>query len=154
MSKNTRKLGSFRVWLWGRLVEALVIAWWVSTPKPWNGLDLFFLALLIYVAYLADSLAYGYADEMGVTFRRYLRRNFVPWDEIVGIEWKPWSSAGVKLFLRRKSWRRRTLHFVLNASVKEAVGQFTGRSTPETVVWIQEHIGSSPHEASSADLRV
>ncbi len=142
--RNDRKpVGSFRLWLWVRALEALLIAWWVMSPKFWNLWDLLFFLTFVYIAYLTDPMSYGYADDNGILFRRYFKQSYVRWNDVGRIDWRPWSSGGIRVFLRRGPAWRRTLHFDLNPTLKEAFAEFRGRSTPEIVLWIQERINSS-----------
>lgn len=141
MSGERQNLGSFRVWLWVRVVEVCVALWWVTSLTSRSWADLLFLVLLLYAVYLMTPMAYGYADSDGIHFRQYLKWNFVTWNDVSGIEWKPWSSGGFKLYLRRRApLGNRVLNFTLNPSLRKAVSEFAGHSTPGIVTWIQEQI--------------
>jgi hypothetical protein len=106
-------------------------------------MDLLFVLLLISVALQADALAYGSADEKGIVFRRYVKRHFVPWHEVARVEWEP-RSTGLRILLKEGLAFRRKLQFFLDGSVSvaEAIREFTRRTTPEIVLWLQEQIHS------------
>lgn len=148
MSGEKRSLGSFRLWLWVRLVEVGMGLWWVTSLSSRSWADLLFLVLLLYVAYLMTPMAYGYADSDGIHFRQYLKWNFVFWDDVSGIEWRPWRSGGFKLYLRKRApLGNRVLNFTLNPPLREAVAEFAGRSTPGIITWIHQQI--SAHHAGA-----
>jgi len=148
MSLEHRPVGSFAEWLWCRCVQALVILGWVSVPKTWSLFELLEALLLAYVSVLADPLAYGTADENGITFRKYIRRRFVSWQDVVTAEWSRWNPSLIKVTLKSGRLWKRALYFSLNSSLKSTVQQLLGRSTPEIVLWIARRIRA---EASQGD---
>lgn len=108
-------IGSIWFWLICRLSAAsiLIIAP-VLAPnlRGLRGLEARFLFLLIIfaiVVFLGEELAYGYATEEGIHYRRYFLERYVPWRKISAIRWSASGRITVEFrqrlfFLRKNLW--------------------------------------------------
>jgi hypothetical protein len=151
MNESQRPLGSFGVWLVARLIQLFVFTWWLAALRKWDLYDLLFLLIFAQGCYFFDKFAHGFADDKGIYFRRYLKLNFVPWESVHSVVWKPRTLASLSVLLKvGPSWRRQ-LEFSLNPTMEELVAEFRDKKTPETISWLQHRVdpGSSSHSASS-----
>jgi hypothetical protein len=83
-----------------------------------------------------DSIAYGRANEKGIMFRRYLRQQFLRWEEVEAIRWIP---SLLTLYLREGRLLRRKVDFPITfGSPWAAVVHLFGRKTPEIVSWLDQ----------------
>ncbi len=140
---KTKQLGSFGLWLWARVVQLLVFAFFADTTVllvRFRGPDLSDVLLFLLLASVALSLhpvAYGFANNSGVSFRRYFKRRFVSWENIAAVEWG--ALRGIRVVLRESNGGR-TLLFSDNPSLSEFAAQLRGRSVPEIVTWVRSRI--------------
>jgi hypothetical protein len=61
--------------------------------SPWNGL----LFILLFLLMPFHSISTGWADSLGIHYRRYFRLKFLAWADVKEIQWQ-----GHKLRIRRK----------------------------------------------------
>ena len=151
MNVERRQLGSFGMWLWVRSF-LILLALLLLPGTLRGGVDLFdalFLLMLLFVVIKAHPVVYGFANDKGVYFRRYLRLQFVLWETIGAVDWDRFH--GLSIHLRDVSPLRRTLQFVSNPSVKEFITELSGRSTPEIVPWLHETLTSAHPSAVSIE---
>ena len=91
MSESKVPVGSVGYWAVMRLAQFFMIGVGLlfliaaGRPFPWQ-LALILVLWFLLAAYL-DSSVYGFADEDGVHFRRYISMQFVPWTEIDRVSW-------------------------------------------------------------------
>jgi hypothetical protein len=141
VNSEKKPLGSFRVWLWIRLVQLVLVAL-VLFGSAWNWMTLAFLVLITVVS-AEMPISYGYATREGLVFRTYFKRHFVPWSGVAGVEQKS-VFHGIKIKLKRRTlWRTRALLFEDNPTVTRALNELVGRVQPDTVVWVQKQIDDS-----------
>ncbi len=109
------EMGSIWIWLTLRMSAAVVlIAAWIVVlndfPLGWGLIERFLLLGMIFavVIFLGEDLAYGYANEVGVHYRRYLLERIVPWKKVAAIRWSGSGRITVKFrqgfFLRKDLW--------------------------------------------------
>lgn len=141
MTQKELRLGSVGQWIWVRGAEAVTWLLFMNLligqrRVPGLGLTaVVFFVVLVWVSFIVHPTAYGHANERGISFRQYLRRRFVPWHEIEVVES---SRAGLKLFVRRSGFLRRTLKFYANASLKTMFKEWSRAmiAEPEFVKWL------------------
>jgi len=85
--------------------------------------------------------AYGYADEKGITFRRYFRQHFVPWDQVREAHWGGWDFARLVIVTAHPMEGSRRIDFY-----SDRVGMwraFRRQRTPEAVCWVLHRVKAS-----------
>jgi hypothetical protein len=82
----------------------------------------------VFVIYL-DSHIYGFADENGLHFRRYISMDFVAWEEIARVSW--FGSNVLSFHLKQGSFTRRELN--ANSSPGSIIPD---TRDPELVRWL------------------
>jgi hypothetical protein len=99
-------------------------------PFPWQ-LTLILVVWFLFAVYL-DSSVYGFADENGVHFRRYISMQFVPWAKIARVSW--FGKNILSFHLRKGSFLRREM----NANSSSSRSIFLNvEEEPELVRWLQ-----------------
>ena len=88
-------LGSFRAWLSIRTFQlflCLVLANLIIPllrHRQHIALDVFLILFMVYIFSFGHSLSYGRFDELGITYRRYFLKRFLPWRAVSRMEVKP-----------------------------------------------------------------
>jgi hypothetical protein len=150
MSQSKVPIGSVGYWAAMRLAQFLIIcigllfliaAEWRSFP--WQ-LALILLLWFLMAVYL-DSSVYGFADEDGVHFRRYISMQFLPWEKIGRVSWFGKNILSIHLkagnFLRRE----------MNANSSSSRSIFLNvEEEPELVHWL---LVANPSAADGMELR-
>jgi len=144
------RLGSFGIWLWARIVQATMVLWWLASLRNWDLFELLILLMIAELSFLFDPFAHGNADEKGISYRRYLKLHFVPWEKVDSVVWKPRSLAGVRVLLKVEPAWRRKLDFGLNPTLPELIAEFRDKKPPQIVVWLQQHVNSTPPAAETS----
>ena len=137
MKASEIPLGSFWFWLIWKLATVCVLAVVpiIAFDDPqFNGpLRFIFVGIIYAVLILSnEELGYGQASDDGIRYRRYFRRQFVPWRAIASITWS--TSHRVDFRLRQGFLFRRTL------STQSFGSRFSPESflePPEVVRWLQ-----------------
>src|ERR1700739_1794215 len=113
MSESKTIVGSLPYWLLMRFVQCLIILvglFFALAVKGSSGqwqLIVILIVWLLYAIYL-DSYIYGFADDGGVHFRRYIKMHFVPWNEIARVSW--FGANVLSLHLKKGPFIRRELN--------------------------------------------
>ena len=98
-------------------------------PFPWQ-LALIVVLWFFFAVYL-DSSVYGFADEEGVHFRRYISMQFVPWTKIGRVSW--FGKNILSIHLRSGNFLRREM----NANSSSSRSIFLNiEEEPELVRWL------------------
>jgi len=127
------KVGSFWFWAIWKVATLLGSLFMVAVLLPSRGYSrLFILGLGLFVLFLAnEEIAYGYASEEGIRYRRYVRNRLVPWNEVKAIRWNTSTRINVELrkgFLFRKTlWMETPRNIPLVTNLTEP---------PEVVRWL------------------
>jgi hypothetical protein len=112
-------------------------------PFPWQ-LVVILVLWFSFAAYL-DSCIYGFVDEDGVHFRRYISMQFVPWTKIGRVSW--FGKNILSLHLRAGNILRREL----NANSSSSRSIFLNvEEDPEMVRWL---LIAKPSAADGIELR-
>src|SRR5260370_27481436 len=91
MRQSKVTVGSVGYWGLMRLAQFVIICVGIlfliaeGRPFPWQ-LVVILVLWFLFAAYL-DSCIYGFADEDGLHFRRYVSIQFVPWTKISRMSW-------------------------------------------------------------------
>jgi hypothetical protein len=112
-------------------------------PFQWQ-LALIVVPWFLLAAYL-DSCVYGFVDEDGVHFRRYISMQFVPWAEIRRVSW--FGKNILSFHLRAASFLRRELN--ANSSSSRSIFN-NADEEPELVRWL---LLAKPSAADGIELR-
>jgi hypothetical protein len=76
------------------------------------GLDLFSsIGFLLLFGLFVHRIVTGVADSSGIHYRRYFRMKTVSWNDVQEIQWV---KSRLRVLIKKKSKRRRTLVFLLN----------------------------------------
>ena len=148
MSESKVPVGSVGYWAAMRLAQFLIIGIGllfliaVGLPFTWQ-LVLILVLWFLFAAYL-DSSVYGFADEDGVHFRRYISMQFVPWTEIGRVSW--FGKNILSIHLRAGNPLRREM----NANSSSSRSIFLNvEEEPELVHWL---LAAKPPAADGLEL--
>ena len=104
LQKNEIKpLGYFPAWFYKRFFILLLF-----TPFLLRTQSLTFLGVAVLLtivrSYLTYEDAFGYADEKGITFRRFFRKYRVPWDDVARVDWSTnlWKQRYIEITLEHR----------------------------------------------------
>jgi hypothetical protein len=145
MGSPPRALGSFTNWAILRLGEIVCVACGVlflfaerdklNIPFQASALCLLF-ALPVYF----HPFAFGFADDEGITFCRYFKLHFIPWNEVARVQRRRWNAYEVVVLLARRVALTKTVKFPMNLSRQEVEATFRESWTPEIVNWLVGHL--------------
>jgi hypothetical protein len=148
MSEAKVPVGSVGYWATMRLVQFLMICIGLlfglvaERPFPWQ-LVLILVSWFLLTIYL-DSSVYGFADENGVHFRRYVSMHFVPWAKIGRVSW--FGKNILSLQLKEENFLRREM----NANSASSRSVFVDvAEEPELVRWL---LVAKPSAADGIEL--
>lgn len=147
MSGSRVLVGSFGNWVVMRfaqtflaLLGCLLMVTQLIKPLSWQTV----LVLVLwfgFVIYL-DSCIYGFADESGLHFRRYVSMHFVPWEDIARVSW--FGPNVLSFHLKRGWFIRRELN--ANSSPRSIIPD---TRDPEVVRWL---LVAKPPAADGVEL--
>jgi hypothetical protein len=134
VSQSKVAIGSVGYWGAMRFAQFFVICVGVllliaERPFPWQ-LALILVLWFLLAAYL-DSCIYGFADEDGVHFRRYISMQFVPWTTISRVTW--FGKNILAFHLRAGNFLRREMN--ANSSSSRSIF-YNIDEQPELVRWL------------------
>jgi hypothetical protein len=141
--EHEKELGSFETWFVVRGAQLLLYLIWFGVVPPLvrvrgvELLDLFVLLVLVQVTLAVDSLAYGHADRHGIVFRRYVKRNLLPWERVAEVEW---GAARLTVVPKQRTYLRPSITFHLNPSPLMLIRQTFRDEVPEVVQWLLEEV--------------
>ena len=149
MSQSKVTVGSVGYWGAMRFAQFFTICVGVlflivgARAFQWQ-LALILILWFLFAAYL-DSCVYGFADEDGVHFRRYISMQFVPWTKIYRVSWFGKNILSIHLkagnFLRREMNANSSSSRTIFLNVEEE---------PELVCWL---LVAKPSGADGIELR-
>jgi hypothetical protein len=149
MSESKVPVGSIGYWAAMRLAQFLIVCIGLlfilgtGRPFPWQ-LALILVLWFLFAVYL-DSSVYGFADENGVHFRRYISMQFVPWTKIGRVSW--FGKNILSFNLRAGSFLRREIN--ANSSSSRSIF-LSVEEEPELVRWL---LVAKPSAADGIELR-
>ena len=136
MGESKVPVGSVGYWAAMRFAQFLIVCvglvfpFGAGLPFSWQ-LALILVVWFLFAVYL-DSSVYGFADENGVHFRRYIFMQFVPWAKIVRVSW--FGKNILSFHLREGNFLRREM----NANSSSSRSIFLDvEEEPELVRWLQ-----------------
>jgi hypothetical protein len=148
MSQSKVAIGSVGYWGAMRFAQFFIICAGVlflivgARAFPWQ-LALILILWFLFAAYL-DSCVYGFAEEDGVHFRRYISMQFVPWTKICRVSW--FGNNMLSIHLRAGSFLRREM----NANSSSSRSIFLNvEEEPELVRWL---LVAKPSAADGIEL--
>ncbi len=149
MSQSKVTVGSVGYWGLMRIAQFVIICVGIlfliaeGRPFPWQ-LVVILVLWFLFAAYL-DSCIYGFADEDGLHFRRYVSMQFVPWTKICRVSW--FGKNVLSLHLRAGNILRREM----NANSSSSRSIFLNvEEEPELVRWL---LVAKPSAADGIELR-
>jgi hypothetical protein len=113
-ANNNIAIGSLALWRWARIMECLFIVGVTFLSLlgiSFDALYLLFFSMVLFVLAQAHQLAYGFMDQDGLRYRRYVKWHRVRWDQIDSITREPISTVVVKLRVGNIFSRRIVLAF-------------------------------------------
>ena len=148
MARSTVPLGSVGHWVAMRFIQVLMVCVGLpflaaERPLEWQLVLMFFMLFLF--AFYLDSSVYGFADEDGVHFRRYIFMQFVPWKNIGRVSW--FGQNILSIHLKAGNLLRREL----NVNSAPSRSTFLNvQERPELVRWL---LVAKPSTADGIELR-
>jgi hypothetical protein len=148
MRQSKVAVGSAGYWGAMRVSQFLIMCiglFLIAGGRPFpRQLALILVVWFLMAAYL-DSCIYGFADEDGVHFRRYVSLQFLPWAKIARVSW--FGENILSLHLRAGNLLRREL----NANSSSSRSMFLNvKEEPELVRWL---VVIKPSTADGIELR-
>ena len=143
MKAERIEVGSFALWAFLRALQGVLALWVVDgilRVARFGGVrlsDVVSLILFVIVAVALDSFAFGWADEKGVHFRRYVASHFLPWAGIHAIKWV---GSGLTIVMKdRHAWRQH-VDFAWDVPARDAIREAIGRplGVPNVVQWLHD----------------
>jgi len=149
MNQSKVPVGSVGYWAAMRLAEFFMICnrllFLLATGRPFQWELILIVVMWFFLAVYLDSCVYGFADEDGVHFRRYISMQVVPWTKIGRVSW--FGKNILSIHLRAGSLLRREL----NANSSSSRSIFLNiEEEPELVRWL---LVAKPSAADGIELR-
>lgn len=149
MSSLPRALGSFTNWAILRLGEVVSLACGFLFLFTQRGrLNIFCqasgLCLLLVLPLYFHPFAFGFADDDGITFCRYFKLHFVPWNEVARIQRRQWNAFELVVLLSRRVTLTKAVKFPMNLTRQEIDATFRNSWTPEIVAWLMARLPPTP----------
>jgi hypothetical protein len=158
MSSLPRPLGSFTNWVILRVGELVFIAGGlVVVFAQRQRLSLVLQASAVGVIFLLPMyfhpFAFGFADDQGITFCRYFKLHFVPWNEVARIQRRQRNAFELVVLLGKRVALTKTVKFPMKLAAPEVEATFHDGWIPDIVTWLIDHLppaqaprpqGSSP----------
>ena len=149
MSESKAPIGSVGYWAAMRIAQFFMIGigllFLIAAGRPFPWQLALILVLWFLLAVYLDSSVYGFADEDGVHFRRYISMHFVPWTEIGGVAW--FGKNILSIHLKAGNLLRREM----NANSSSSRSIFLNvEEEPELVRWL---LVAKPSTADGLELR-
>jgi hypothetical protein len=148
MSESKVPVGSVGYWALMRFAQFFMTGIGLLILIAFGRTFTWQLALILFLWFLfavfLDSSVYGFADEDGVHFRRYISMQFVPWTEIGRVTW--FGKNILSIHLRAGNLLRREM----NASSSSSRSIFYNvEEEPELVRWL---LVAKPSAADGLEL--
>ncbi len=148
MSELPRPLGSFTNWAILRLGEITAVACGLfalfGQRDRLSTVTLALVAgLLLLLPLYFHPFAFGFADDEGITFCRYFKLHFVPWNEVVRVQRRQWNAFEIVVLLSKRVALTKVVKFPLNLSRQEVNATFRDRWIPEILTWLIDHLPST-----------
>jgi hypothetical protein len=145
MSSLPRPLGSFTNWMILRLGELLLVAGGLlAVFAQRQKLSLLWQALAVGLLFLLPlyfhPFAFGFADDEGITFCRYFKLHFVPWNEVARVQRRQRNAFELVVLLGRRVALTKTVKFPMKLAGPEVDATFHDGWTPEIVAWLIAHL--------------
>jgi hypothetical protein len=145
MSPLPRPLGSFTNWAILRLGEVLlVVAGLFAIFARLRGLGIPWQASAVGLLFLLPvyfhPFAFGFADDQGITFCRYFKLHFVPWDEVVRVQRRQRNAFELVVLLAKRVALTKTVKFPMKLAGPEVDATFHDGWVPDTVTWVIDRL--------------
>lgn len=143
-------MGSLQVWIVMRVAGVLAVglvgfsAFNLIRLHRVQSVDIWTALAGAILFLLSDSATYGSASDNGILYRRYFRKQNLPWEHVKEIEW----SAPTDFYVSLKSGRflRRELEFHEEWNPKEYWAMWKGQSQGEPAFvrwfWVTKPVGA------------
>jgi hypothetical protein len=148
MSSLPRPLGSFTNWAILRLGELLLVTGGLSVifaQRQRLGilLQASAVGLLFLLPLYFHPLAFGFADDEGITFCRYFKLHFVAWNEVARVQRRQRDAFELVVLLARRVALTKTVKFPMKLAGPEVHATFRDGWTPDIVAWLIDHLPTS-----------
>lgn len=149
MSESKVPVGAVGYWAAMRLAQLFMICiglfFLIAAGRPFSWQLALILVLWFLLAVYLDSSVYGFADEDGVHFRRYVSMQFVPWTKIGRVSW--FGKNILSIHLKAGNLLRREMN--ANSSPSRSIF-LNVEEEPELVHWL---LVAKPSAADGIELR-
>lgn len=92
------------------------------------------------VSVYLHNYAWGFADEQGLTFRRYVRKFYVPWELVERVDWNTLGPNLLVVRLASPVVISKTIKLVIDMDIENLGAAMKGQWTPEIVIWIMNQM--------------
>jgi hypothetical protein len=145
MSLLPRPLGSFTNWAILRLGELFFVAGglfalFVQRERLSILVQASAVGLLSLLPLYFHPFAFGFADDQGITFCRYFKLHFVPWNEVARIQRRQRDAFELVVLLARRVALTKTVKFPMKLAQQEVHATFRDGWTPEIVTWLIDRL--------------
>ena len=101
------------------------------------------VGLLLLLPLYFHPFAFGFADDEGITFCRYFKLHFVPWNAVTRGQRRQWNAFEVVILLSKRVTLTKIVRFPMNLSRQEVDATFRERWIPEILIWLIDHLPST-----------
>ena len=150
-----RPLGSFTNWAILRLGELLFVAGglfalFVQRERLSILVQASAVGVLSLLPLYFHTFAFGFADDQGITFCRYFKLHFVPWNEVARVQRRQRDAFELVVLLARRVTLTKTVKFPMKLVQQEVHATFHDGWTPEIVTWLIDRLppAQAPRAAS------
>ena len=127
------------------VLTGFLLFFWAGGGREVSSLFVVCLALAVaYQQIFFDGFVYADADDNGIYYRRYLRRRFISWADIDGVEWSAWE--GLVFYLKGGKLPRNRLRFMFYVPLTEFVPYLSGNRQPQILPWLQRQVAKAKGE--------
>jgi hypothetical protein len=145
MSPLPRPLGSFTNWAILRLGELLFVAgglfaMFAQRQRLSILLQASAVGLLFLLPVYFHPFAFGFADDQGITFCRYFKLHFVPWNEVARVQRRQRNAFELVVLLGRRVALTKTVKFPMSLAGPEVDATFHDGWVPDVVAWAIDHL--------------
>lgn len=142
VGETAKRLGSLQGWVVSRIIHAFMLVAWLTilaSHASWQ-FKLEFTGVFALVTWVVYPIAYGSASQEGISFRRYFKTYYFPWDEVIEGRWGSKTGWGrLKLTFREPAGLSSTAEFNVINNIWQLFKAYRGWR-PEIVDWVSERL--------------
>ena len=123
-----------------RVPRRFLLAVFAQRQRLSLGLQASAVGLIFLLPLYFHPFAFGFADDQGITFCRYFKLHFVPWNEVARVQRRQRNAFELVVFLGRPVALTKTVKFPMKLAGPEVDATFHDRWTPDIVPWLIDHL--------------